>query len=108
VSRERARRREERERQAAIAEAARAAAAEKAARSARRREVLTGWIPRPAPGPSGTLAARRRRNTGMVLTAVFGLNVVVFLASDGWELRSLVLLLSVLLTPVALLLITQT
>ena len=33
---------------------------------------------------------------------------VVFLASDGWELRSLVLLLSVLLTPVALLLLTQT
>lgn len=108
MSKERARRREERERQAAIAEAARVVAAQKAVRSARRREVLLGWIPRPAPGPSGTLAARRRRSTGMVLAAVFGLNLVVFLASDGWELRSLVLLLSVLLTPVALLLLTQT
>ncbi|CAN5320329.1 hypothetical protein BH09ACT12_BH09ACT12_03250 [soil metagenome] len=107
MSKERAQRRAEREREAAQAAAVRAAEAERVARRDRRRQLLVGWIPRPAPAPSGSLAARRRRDIGLVLTGVFALNVLVLLASDGWELRSLVLLLSVLLTPVALLLISQ-
>ncbi len=107
MSKERARLREERERQATLAAATRAAEAQKAAQRERRRQVLLGWVPRPAPAPSGTLAARRRRDIGLVLTAVFALNLLVFLASDGWALRTVVLLLSVLLTPVATLLISQ-
>ena len=107
MSKERARRREEREREAAAAAAERAAEAERAARRERRRRLLVGWVPTPAPAPSGTLAAKRRRSIGLVLTGVFALNVLVFLASDGWELRTVVLLLSVLLTPVATLLISQ-
>ena len=107
MSKERARRREEREREAAQVAAVRAAEAERAARRDHRRQTLLGWIPRPAPAPSGSLAARRRRNIGLVLAGVFALNFIVFLGSDGWELRSLVLLLSVLLTPVATLLISQ-
>ena len=107
MSKERARRREEREREVAQAAAARVAQAERDARRDQLRETLFGWIPRPAPVPSGTLAARRRRSIGLVLVGVFALNVIVFLGSDGWELRSLVLLLSILLTPVATLLISQ-
>jgi hypothetical protein len=107
MSKERARRREERERELAQAAAARAAEAERAARRDRRRQALFGWIPRPASAPSGSLAARRRRNIGLVLAGVFALNFIVFFGSDGWELRSLVLLLSVFLTPVATLLISQ-
>ncbi|MGA8847807.1 MAG: hypothetical protein WB471_14425 [Nocardioides sp.] len=107
MSKERARRREQREREVAQAAEARVAQAERDARRDQVRQSLVGWIPRPAPAPSGTLAERRRRQTGLVLAGMFALNVIVFLGSDGWELRSLVLLLSVLLTPVALLLISQ-
>lgn len=108
MSKERARRREERERELAAAAAARAAEAERAAARARRREALLGWVPRPAPVPSGSLAARRRRDVGLVLTGVLVLNVLVLLATDGWELPVVVLLLSMLLTPIATLLITRT
>ncbi len=107
MSKERAHRRAERERAVAEAAAARVAQAERDARRERLRHTLVGWIPRPAPAPSGTLAARRRRQIGMVLAGVFALNVIVFFSSEGWELRTLVLLLSVLLTPVATLLISQ-
>ncbi len=107
MSKERALRRAERERVAQELAAKRAAEAEAAARRARLKHRLVGWIPRPAPTPSGTLAARRRRDIGLVLVGVFALNVLVFLAADGWALRSVVLLLSVLLTPVATLLISQ-
>lgn len=107
MSKERARRREERERELARAAAERAAEAERAARRARLRHRLVGWVPRPAPRVSGTLAARRRRDVGLVLVGVLALNALVLLASDGWGLPTVVLLLSVLLTPVATLLITQ-
>ncbi len=107
MSKERARRREEREREVARASAARVAQAEREARRERLRQGLIGWVPRPTQAPSGTLAARRRRHVGLVLTGVFALNVIIFLGSDRWELRSLVLLLSILLTPVATLLISQ-
>ncbi|WP_323791513.1 hypothetical protein [Nocardioides sp.] len=107
MSKERARRREEREREVAAAAAARAAAAEQATRRRRRRQMLLGWIPRPAPAPSGTLAARRQRRIGLVLAGVFTLNVLVLFASGSWALPAVVLLLSILLTPVATLLISQ-
>ena len=107
MSKERARRREEREREVAAAAAVRAAAAERTARRERRRQVLLGWIPRPAPAPSGTLAARRRRRIGLVLAGVLTLNLLVLFAAGSWALPTVVLLLSILLTPVATLLISQ-
>lgn len=107
MSKERARRREEREREVAAAAAERAAEAERAAQRQRRRRRLLAWVPRQAPTPSGTLAARAQRRVGLLLAGVFTLNALVVLASDGWALPSVVLLLSVLLTPIATLLITQ-
>ena len=60
-------------------------------------------MPRPAPVPSGSIAARRRRHAGLLLAGVVAVNLLVLLASDGWALPTVVVLLSLLLTPVALL-----
>lgn len=99
---ERARKRAEREREAAAAAAVRAAAAEKEARRQQRVARLTGWLPRRRPGQSGTLAARRRKSAGLVLAFVFAVNLLFWLADDRWALRTLVLLLSLLATPIVL------
>ncbi len=99
---ERARRRAEREREAAEAAAVRAAEAEKAARRQERRDRLTRWLPRGRPGQSGTLAARRRHAAGLVLAFVFAVNLLFWLAADGWAARAMVFVLSLLATPIVL------
>ena len=99
---ERARRRAELDRLAAEATAVREAAAAKQARRDARRDTLTGWVPRPAPVESGTLAARRRQRTGLLVAFVLAVNTLVWLGTDGWAARTLVLLLSVLVAPVVL------
>ena len=104
---ERARLRAERERLAAEVAAERAAEAERAARRRERRDRLTGWIPQRRPGQSGTLAARRRKAGGLVLALVFAVNLMFWLASDGWAARALVLLLSLLATPIVLHLLSR-
>ncbi len=99
---ERARRRAEREREAAAAAAVRAAEAEKEARRRQRRDRLTGWLPRGRGAQSGTLAARRRHAAGMVVAFVLVVNLLFWLAGTGWAARALVLLLSILATPIVL------
>ncbi len=61
----------------------------------------------PAPAPSGSIAARRRRDTSLFFCLVFAVNLLFFMASDGWALRALVLLLSVFLAPIVVLLISK-
>lgn len=97
---QRARRREERDRLAAAAAAEREATAARQARRDSRRETLTGWVPRPAPVESGTLAARRRQRNGLVVAFVIALNVLVWLGTTEWAARAFVLLLSVLVAPI--------
>ncbi len=89
---------------AAAAEVAaeRAAEAEKAARRRQRRDRLTGWLPRPAAGQSGTLAARRRRAAGWCWRSCSPSTCSFWLAATGWAARALVLLLSLLATPIVL------
>ena len=81
--------------------------AEAAARRARRKELAFGWLPRPAPAPSGSIAGRRRRDTSVFLVFVFAVNLLFVLASDNWGLRALVFLLSVLVAPLVVLLISK-
>lgn len=97
---QRARRRAERERLAAEAAALREAAAARQARRDARRDRLVGWVPRPAPVESGSLAARRRQRSGLVVAFVLTLNVLVWLGTTEWAARLLVALLSVLVAPV--------
>ena len=99
---ERARRREERDRAVAVETAAREAAATRQARRDARRTALLGWVPRPAPVESGTLAAKRRQRTGLVVAFVLAVNVLVWLGTGEWAARVLVLLLSVLVAPIVL------
>ncbi len=107
MSKERARRREERERAVAAAAAERAAEAERQARREARRSSLTRWLPRTSSGQSGTLAARKRQQKGLVVAFVVAVNVLVWLGTDAWPLRALVLLLSVLVTPIVASLVSR-
>jgi Flp pilus assembly protein TadB len=107
VSRERALRRAERERHAAEQEASRAAEAERQARRDARRSRLTRWFPSPGPAADGVLAARRRQQTGLVVALVVTVNVLTLLGTGSWAPRVLVLLLSVLLTPIVLSLMSR-
>ena len=97
---ERARRREERDRQVAEAAAVREAEAARQARRDARRASLTRWVPRPGPGESGVLAARRRQRVGLVLAFVLAVNTLVWLGTDEWAARVLFLLLSLLVAPI--------
>jgi anti-sigma factor RsiW len=107
VSKERAQRRAEREAETA----ARAAAAEEAARRQARRDArkqaLTGWIPRPRKRAEGIIARRHQTRTALVFVSVFTVNVLVWLASGDWALRFLALGLSLLITPIVLILLTS-
>ncbi|QCW50440.1 hypothetical protein FE634_08540 [Nocardioides dongxiaopingii] len=107
MSKERARRREAREQELAAAAAVRAAEAERRRRREARRATLTRLVPTPAAGQSGTLAARRRQATGLVVAGVVCLNVLVFLGTSSWEPRALFLLLCLLVGPIAAALITR-
>lgn len=104
---ERARRREERDRLAAIAAAEREEAAARQARRDARQQRLTGWVPRPAPVQSGTLAFRRRQRTGLIVAGVISLNVLMFLGTDTWAPRVFLLLLCALVAPIAVSLLNR-
>jgi hypothetical protein len=99
VSKERALRRAERERQAASKAAARAREAERRSRSAARKQVLTGWLPRKRLMP-GTLAARRRREVATTIAILVALNVLVWVVRPDWEARLGALVVGVLVAPV--------
>ncbi|WP_139981028.1 hypothetical protein [Nocardioides litoris] len=106
---ERARRRAQRERVAAAEAEARRVEAERRARRAARRELLTRWLP--ARGRSGSqtgrLAVRRRQQTVLLVSAVVALNVLLWLGTSDPAARALLVLLSLLVTPIALHLVTR-
>jgi Flp pilus assembly protein TadB len=102
MSKERARRREAREREAAIVTAARAAEAEKRERRVARKRALTSRTPRRRSRPTGVLAARRRKRLGVTVAIVLALNVLVWVIFPGWPMRAMVLVVSLLVTPVLL------
>lgn len=107
MSKERARRREEREREAAIQAAARAAEAERNERRAARKRALTRWLPQQRRGPSGVIAERHRKQTGLLVAFAIVLNVLVWLASGDWAVRVFALLITLLVVPVAQILMTK-
>ena len=99
MSKERAQRRAQREREAAVREAARAADAERAERKAARKQALTGWLPKPAPRPSGVLAERRRQQTGLMIAVLIALNVLVWVFFSDWAARAMIAVLTLLIAP---------
>ena len=99
MSRERARRREEREREQAIRAAARAREAERTQRAAARRRALFGWLPAPRRQP-GLLAQRRRRELTITVCLLLVLNVLVWIVSQEWEVRTVFVMVSLLAAPV--------
>jgi Flp pilus assembly protein TadB len=103
---ERARRRAERERLVAAAEVERREAAERRARREARRQALTRWLPRSS-GQTGALAVRRRQQTVLVAGLVVALNVLLWLGTSDWAARAFVALLSLLVTPIAVHLVTK-
>jgi hypothetical protein len=107
MSKERARRREEREREAAVVAAARAAEAERNERRTARKRVLTRWLPKQRRGPSGVIAERHRKQTSLLIVFAIVLNVLVWLASGDWAVRVFALLITLLVVPVAQILMTK-
>lgn len=99
MSKERAERRAEREREQAIRAAARAREEERRQRAAARRRTLTGWLPRDRRQP-GLLAARRRRELWMTVAVLAAVNVVVWVVSGDWAVRTVIVLVSLLAAPV--------
>jgi len=100
MSKERARRREAREKEAAIVAAARAAQAEKRERRAGRKRVLASRAPRRHSRQTGVLAARRRRRLRIIVAIAVALNALVWVLFPGWPMRVMVLIVSLLITPV--------
>jgi sRNA-binding protein len=107
MSKERAQRRAEREREAAAAAAARAAEAERKARRDARKRALTRWIPKPRKRADGIIARRHQTRSALVLVSAFAINLLVWLASGDWAVRALALGLSLLITPIVLILLTS-
>jgi Flp pilus assembly protein TadB len=107
VSKERAQRRAQREQEAAVAAAARAAEAERKARRDARTARFTSWIPKPRKRPGGIIAQRRRTRSTLFVISVVVLNLLTWLGSGDWAVRFLVLALSLLITPIVLLLMTS-
>ena len=99
MSKERARRRAQRDREAAAKAATRARATERRARSAARKQALTGWLPRANLMP-GTLAARRRRELGVTIAILVALNLLVWVVRPDWEARLAALVVSLLVAPI--------
>ncbi|MDQ4051686.1 MAG: hypothetical protein M3237_03170 [Actinomycetota bacterium] len=99
MSKERARRRAEREREAALRAAARAAEAERAERKKARKQALTGWVPTPAPRPTGALAERRRQQTGLLIAVLLTINVLVWVFFTDGSARAMVGVLTLLIAP---------
>jgi Flp pilus assembly protein TadB len=107
---ERARRRAERERVAAAAEAERRAVAERQARRAARRTALARVVPGSSgrsSGQTGTLAARRRQQTVLTVAGVVAVNALLWLGTGDWAARAFLLLLSLLVTPIVVHLVTK-
>ena len=107
MSKERARRREQREREAAIMAAAKAAEAERKARRDARVRAMTSWLPKRRRRPAGILAERQRAQSRLLILVVVVLNVLVWLASGDCAVRVFALLVSVLVAPVVLILLTR-
>ena len=107
MSKERAQRRAEREAEAAARAAEAEEAARRKARSDARRRALTRWIPKPRKRADGIIARRHQTRSALVLVSAFALNVLVWLASGDWAVRSLALGLSLLITPIVLILMTS-
>ena len=111
MSKERARRREQREREAAIMAAAKAAEAQRMAQRRARRDArvraVTSWLPKRRRRPAGILAERQRAQSRLLILVVVVLNVLVWLASGDWAVRVFALLVSVLVAPVVLILLTR-
>jgi hypothetical protein len=106
VSKQRAVRRAERERLSAAQSAARAAEQERERRRTARKKRLTGWLPAPSARPTGILAERRRTRVRILIALVVLVNVLVWLVSPDWAARLGALVVSLLLLPVLLLVVS--
>jgi Flp pilus assembly protein TadB len=100
MSRERAVRRAAREREQAIRAAARAREEERRQRVAARRRSLTGRLPGPRRRTPGVLEARRRRQVWVTVAVLLAVNVVVWVVSPDWALRTVIAMVSLLAAPV--------
>ncbi len=101
MSKERARRRETRERESAIRAAARAAEEERRARSAARKQRLTGWAPdRGHSRQTGVLARRRRQQLTMFVTGLVVLNLMIWFVWSDLRLQVLAAMVTILGAPV--------
>ena len=107
MSKERARRREEREREAAILAAARAAEAERKERSEARKRALTRWLPQRRRGTTGVIAERQRTQTRLLVVGALLVNAIVWIGSSDWTVRVFALLVTLLIVPVAQILMTK-
>jgi hypothetical protein len=96
----RARARAERQRLAAIAAAERQQAAAAVARRRARVDRLTRWLPNTRGRQTGTLAARRRRQTRLLVALLVIVNVLVWFVEPSWAARAFALVASMLVAPV--------
>ncbi len=105
VSKERAQRRAERERIAATRPTAQAAepGARRVATPGSRRSPVDAE----AADQRTEVIVARRHQTRTLVVSVFTVNVLVWLASGDWALRFLALGLSLLITPIVLILLTS-
>ncbi len=100
MSKERAQRRAAREKEAAIVASARASQAERRERHAARTRALRSRLPQRRSRPTGVLAQRRRRQTGVTIAMLLALNLFVWLVFPEWSARAMVLIVSLLAAPV--------
>ncbi|MCW2795434.1 hypothetical protein [Nocardioides sp.] len=100
MSKERARRREQREREAALRAAARAEEQARRERREARKRVLTSRLPSKAGRPTGILADRRRKQTGVTIALLIAVNVLVWIFFGDWAARAGALVVSLLVAPV--------
>jgi Flp pilus assembly protein TadB len=107
MSKQRAQRRTQREQEAAAVAAARAIEVERQRRRTARKAALTSWLPKQRKGPGGIIAQRRRTRATLFVISVIVVNLLVWLASGDWAVRFLALALSLLITPLVLILMTS-
>jgi hypothetical protein len=100
MSKERQKRRAEREAAVAAAAARRTAAVEKQARRAARKEMLFGWVPRPAARPAGLLAEKRRRQAGATFAVLVAFNLLVFAFTRDFYITGFTVVASLLGAPI--------
>lgn len=107
MSKERAQRRAEREREAAVLAAAKAAEAERRERREARKRAVTSRLPKSRRGPTGVIAERHRTQTRLLVVAALIINAIVWLGTDDWAVRVFALLVTLLVLPVAQILMTK-